>query len=679
MATTPSEGGNATTASMTPAQRLAAKHSAAQSHHATVEDGEDEEFLAHSPSSMETPSATTQNGAAPEQASHRSEKATGKPKAYEAPSTKANGQPSKQNTAVNLNMQSEEAFPSLSAPKSQVGAMSSRGKEPAAGTYVNGGHPWSNTSSKSSTPVSGAPPAAMSFPGNRGQGISIPGRKSQTITVLANHLKSRAEMKKPIQEILRDLQRRSKATVDMKSSAGSVTFYAQGPTMDSVTQLLKDVVANVGARQLVKEPVPISMRAQIIGKQGAKIQEIEKRTGAKIRLAKQVAVPSDYEDDDTTVDVEIEGDALTAAQAQQEIKAIVGQRAFTINKRMHHVPPEYYPFLTGAHNTRVNAFEDGREVKVKIPQYHTWHTQPPPPKIHPNQPAPFTPQDGYHILISGDREAARQVQEEIEREVARLRSDLNHDQISIPKERHSFILGGRGNSLHDFLEETGCSIIMPPPSSDTEMLTIVGPREQIDYASNKVMDLAMSVQMHSLDIGRQHPQAPAGAQAHSRDLMRYLQQRQALRELEQLHNANVMVPQDPEGSSAWQVFARDGRNAIKARTELMNLVSAHPPARFRNLDLHPYHQHRLQKQHAQAVRDNYGVHLVFAEPELSNGPLLLVYEGPSSAQDYRFPKTRPSHDEASQFQQALAEAEQYILNQAGNQNITEQSFEIPLK
>ena len=466
----------------------------------------------------------------------------------------------------------------------------------------------------------------------------------------------------------------------MKSAAGAVTFQAQGPTVDSVHQLLKDVVAQVGARQSVKIPVPLSVRAHIIGKQGAKIQEIEKKSGAKIRLAKQSAVAPDAEDDDdATVDVEIEGDAITAEAARREIEAIVGQRTSTVSTRMRHVPPEYYPFLAGAHNSRVNAFEEGRNVQVKIPHYHTWQAQPPPPRTHTHHPLPFTPQEGYNIHISGDRDAARQVQAEIEREVAELQSILYHDQTSIPRERHPFILGDRGNSLHDFLEETGCSVIMPPPSSDTEVLTIVGPKDQIENATNKVMDLAMSMQMQSLDIGRQHPQASGGGRPHSRDLMRYLQQRQAFQDLEQLHNANVVIPEEQGGPSAWQVFARDGRNAIKARTDLMNLVSAHPPARFRNLDLHPYHQHRLQRQNAQVVRDNYGVHLVFAEPELDDKQLLLVYEGPGSAEDYRFPTSRPSGEELARFEQALAEAEAYILGQAMDQSIVRQSVEAPIK
>lgn len=677
---------------LTPAQRLAAQHSQAQSvpanHHATVEDVVDDQDLAYPPPPppkapiVQSEQSVTPASSAPQASSTLdppvSAKAAGKQKMKESEDAHPRPiQPSIPKNAQSApNTSSEEAFPSLGTPK--VGNQSPWSNQPPSTRQatLNG---FSNASSRSATPVTSAMPPAMNFPASRGQGIVLPGRHSHSITLNSSHLKPRSEMKKPIQEILRDLQRRSKATVEMKSASGAVTFQAQGPTLDSVHQILKDVVAQVGAKQSVKVPIPVSVRPFIIGKQGVKIQEIEKRTGAKIRLAKQPPGPMNVEDDDATVDVEIEGDAITAEAARREIEAIAGQRTSSVNMRMRHIAPEYFPFIAGAHNARISAYEDGRDVRVKIPQYHTWSSQPPSSKSGPSQIVGFRPQDGYHILISGEREAAKQIQADIESQVAQLQHELNIDHVPIPRERHSFVLGDQENSMHDFLEETGCSVIMPPASSDSEALTIVGPEDQIENAANKVMDLAMSMQMQSLDVARLHPQTPNGPEAHSRDLMRYLYQRQALRDLEGLHGASVVIPEEPNASSAWQVYARDGRNAIKARTDLINLVSGHPPTRFRNLPVHPYHQHQLQKHHAKVVRDKFGVHLIFAEPQQDNGPLLLVYEGLESPKEYKFPQSRPSASDLAQFEHALAEAEKFIIQQLGDEKIIDHSVEAPSK
>lgn len=401
----------------------------------------------------------------------------------------------------------------------------------------------------------------------------------------------------------------------------------------------------------------MSTLPSIIGKQGSRIQELQKSTGARINVNKSTQRSANLDDDDL-VDVEIQGNSVTTALAEQEIQAIVRERTSTVNLRLRDIPPELFPFIAGPHGQHISPLEDGRDVRVRIPHYHTWDVQPPAQASSPSQPVKFQPQDGYHIVVSGDREAAQQVQTEIQRRAAELQLMLTTSPLDVEREKHRFILGEGASSLQDFLQETNCSVILPPPSDDSETLTVVGPPEHIDAAVNKVMDLALSMAMTSVDISRQHPNAPRTAQAHARDVGRYLQQREALQRLEQLHEANIVVP---DNASPWQIYSRDGKNGMRARKEIADLVGAQVPARYRTIDnVHPFYQQHLQQQHAQLVRDQYGVHLMVAEPEMEDSPLLLVYEGLGDIESYEFPRSKPTPEDVASFEESLAEAENYI-------------------
>ena len=412
------------------------------------------------------------------------------------------------------------------------------------------------------------------------------------------------------------------------------------------------------------------------------VQGISKRTGARIQISKVEESPAHEDDDDSaTVDIFIEGDAVAAEMARREIEAIVNERTSTVNMRLKDIPAEFFPFISGPHNARINALEEGRDLRIKVPQYHTWSMQPPPQAPSSKQPPHFVPHPSSHIQISGDRIAAQEARAEIERHVEELRRQITLSQLAINRGQHQFIVGDSGVSLHDLLEETGCAVILPPDSDDTEMLTITGPLDKIDLGIDKVMNLATSMQMSSVDIARQHLNAPMGPQAHARVLTRYLQQRQAIEQLEKLHDARIVLPTTEDGPMTWEVYSREGKNTIRARSDILNLINAHPPTRFRHVEVNPFYHQHLRRQATLQIRDTHGVHLLFPEEVEQTPQLILVYEGQgSSGADYELPKQRPSPDEVTEFETALRDAQEFILGMiSGQQEIGVQSIEVPSK
>lgn len=242
---------NGTTAELSAAQKLMQKHEA---HTPTIEDAEDDNDVVkhgdgpHSASVLEAADGTDDAPlVVPTWTPPVSEKVAGKQKAPE--------QPPKEKKA-HLDTKSHELFPELGGGKTQnapsVASIWS-GKKPviaksddANGTgahdAANGG---SAATSGAATPTStSAPAAALGGPGN----FSIPGRHSERISLAPNQLLSRSQMKKPLADVLKDINKKSKANVTVSTgNAGLQWFSAVGP-QDACRQALKDVVEQIGAK-----------------------------------------------------------------------------------------------------------------------------------------------------------------------------------------------------------------------------------------------------------------------------------------------------------------------------------------------------------------------------------------------------------------------------------------------
>lgn len=434
----------------------------------------------------------------------------------------------------------------------------------------------------------------------------------------------------------------------------------------------------------MKIPIPTSVRAHVIGRQGAVVQRISKQTGARIQIPK----PEDNlhleedEDDSMTIDVIIEGDAVSAESARREIEAIVNERTSVVNMRLHDIPPEFFPFIAGPHNSGVNALESGRQIRVQIPHYFAWSQQPPTQPSSSGMVPQFIPDPKNQIRISGDRLAAQEARSEIEQQVDYLRRKITLSQLPINRGQHQFIVGESGNLLHDLLEETGCAVILPPITDDTEILSITGPQDKIELGIEKVMNLATSMQMSSVDIARQHPNAPMGPQRHARALTQYLQQREAIAQLERQYDARIVLPSNLESPTNWEVYSRDGKNTILARSEIMNLVNAFPPTRIRHVPADPFFHKHLEMHGAKMIRDEYGVHLLFPHSVEETPEVILICEGLTKGYDgvYEIPKQRPNSNDILEFEKMLNKAQEYIHSLIqGQAEIESSSVLVPQK
>ncbi|PKS11507.1 hypothetical protein jhhlp_003272 [Lomentospora prolificans] len=565
-----------------------------------------------------------------------------------------------------LDTQSHELFPELG---------SSKGKASASAIPTWGAR--TGASNGASNGSSGPALASVAKPA-----VSLPGRNVETITIDPQHILPRQKLRRPIPDIIKDINKRSRAKITMSSATnGRLKFEATGP-QDVAQQALKDLVSQIGTKNTITVAIPQSARAHIIGKQGSTIKALQERTGARINFPKlEEAQAALDDDDDAEIHVTIEGNTISAASARDEILKIAKERAANVQTKVRGIPAEFYPFIAGVQNARAQALEETNGVRIQIPPHTGWTSQPIPPAGPPSQQPRFSAEGVEdHISLAGDRTSVQKVRAEIERLAADLEKQLHVEQFSVQRGRHQFIIGNLGIPVEDFFADTGCHILLPAEGED-DTVTIIGPADNVSDAAEKAMDLALNMQCSNFDVSRFHRGAPNGAAVHAQNVTRYLRHRREIERLESLYNTRINTPFSEHGALPWEIYSRDGKNAIRAQSEITSIMNGHPPSRIASVPIDPFFHSHISKNVTPRVREDYGVHIVVPEANEAGAPILLVFEGPSSADSpYQLPKAAPSKDDVRIFQQGLEDARKYILDLVNKQEeVTSISIEVPQK
>lgn len=397
---------------------------------------------------------------------------------------------------------------------------------------------------------------------------------------------------------------------------------------------------------------------------------MQETTGARIQLPKTEDTPAATDDDDDTVDVTLEGNPVAMEMATQLIGKIADERMGPINLKLRNIPAEFYPFIAGVNDENADAWEKAHDVQVQIPSYHTWTSQPPPQQpAEGKAPAFVKAAEDNHISITGDRAAVQNVRAEIERLADQFKQELALRQLSVDRAQHQYVIGDRGISPQEFFATTGCAIILPGPA-DQEAITFIGRAEALEAAENHALELATSLQQGTVPIARQ------GNREHARFITQYLRDRREIERLEKEHQTHIATP--PTADS-WTMFYRNGKNAIRARTEISSIIDAHPASRLSTVAVDPFFHAHIRKEISPKVKEDYGVHLVVPEGNDSESPVILVFEGDGGLQpDYQVPRGQPSPAEIAAFKQGLEDARAHILEILSKQaQIISSSIDVP--
>ena len=619
-----------------------------QSHHATVEDTSDEE--------LHTKPAA----------------------AAEATGSEAKPTPAGSAKKASLATDSHELFPELggAAPKPSANIA------PVWPARANAANGRSGATPVNGTPKPSAPPSGANTPTHAAPSLSIPGQNVEYLLLGPDHVLPRAQLKKPLTDIVKDFNRKSRAQIKMVTQPDNmIRVEATGPKGDVTMQALKDFVGLIGTKLTLELEVPRWARPHIIGKGGSAIKNLQEKTGARIQVPKDDghAAADDIDNDESCIQVVVQGNSLQAAHARNLIYQIMGDRAGQVNVPLKGIPAEFYPFIAASKDSLVGNAEQEKGVQIRVPPAQAFSATRPAVPASSERPV-FSPAADSFIHLAGEREAVRAAREVIEKKAQELHDQLLVELIHIQQGRHQFIIGERGISMAQFFEDTGCTIVIPNDEDD-EVVQVIGYADQVANGVEKTIDLAMNMQCSNIDISRFHRQAPGGAAAHARNVTRYLQQKRELERLEKDYAVHVNTPFSEAGALPWELYARDGKNAIRAQSEIKALVDGHPPARIATISVDPFYHQYIKKEVSPQVRDSFGVHLVVPEPSEPSAPVLLVYEGSESpATSYQVPRSQPSQKDITEMQKWLQDAQRHILGLMHKQeDVASTSLEVPVK
>ncbi|KAI1437123.1 putative RNA binding effector protein Scp160 [Xylaria sp. CBS 124048] len=592
----------------------------------------------------------------------------------------AKGTGKRASPASTLDTGSHEAFPELGVPKTTATRTNYPPIWGGAKGSANGntnGTSWS----ANGTPLASTPNSGITTPTGVPPPMAIPGRNVETIVLPSSSLLPRNQLRRPILDIVKDINRKSRAVITMSTApGGQLKFEAAGP-QDKAQQALRELVSQIGRKETATISIPQSTKAHIIGKAGATIKSIQEKSGARIQMPKvnEVSISTD-DDDDTMIDVIIEGNTHTAALARQLIEKIVGERTANASIKLKSIPTEFYPFIAGPNNSLAQALEAEHGVQIRVPQHLPWAAQVPQMPVSGQRPTFAPSPHDNHIQLAGERAAVVAARAAIEHRVQQLQNELRMDQVDIRQGAHQFIIGERGIPSGEFFADTNCVVLLPSePGIDT--VTVIGRADDVSNGLDKAMELATQVHTSVFNVAKHHSHAPGGESAYTRDLARYLRQRKEIERLEQLYKLNINTPYTSGITSPWELYAREGKNALKAQKEMSSIVSSHPPSRLTTLPVDPFFHSYLRNDIKPKVQDTFGVHMVVPDASDAELPVLLVFEGPEVKEDgYEIPQKPPAASELRVFQQGLEDAKKHILGLInGQEKIETTTLEVPVK
>ncbi|KAL1838701.1 hypothetical protein VTJ49DRAFT_2291 [Mycothermus thermophilus] len=572
-----------------------------------------------------------------------------------------------------------ELFPELggSANKSPANLAPVWPAKAGANGRSNGASPVAGTPDVSAPP-SGAATPRLGVSSNPPK-LSIPNQYSEFFLINKNEIRPRSELKRPLADLVRDFNRKSRAQIKVAPHADDVLrIEVTGPKGEATTKALKDFVALIGTKAKLDLTIPRWARPHVIGKGGATIKAIEEKTGARVHVPKDDAQAAvDQDDDEAVIRVVVEGNSQQAAHARDIIDRIVNERAGDVEVPVKGIPAEFYPFIAGPNNSFLSALEQEKGIRIRVPPAQPFSATPPVVPGPQGRPV-FTPAESSFIQLAGDRHAVREARERLEQRAEELRNRLTVEPVHIQPGRHQFIIGDRGISMQQFFDETKCTIVLPTEEDDD--VKIIGFAEDTAAGVERTVALAMDMQCSNMDISRFHRQAPCGAAVHARNVTRYLQDKRELERIAKAYNVHFNTPFSDQGALPLELYSRDGKSIVKAQAEVRALVDGHPPARIATVTVDPFYHPYIRKEVSPHVRQTYGVHLVVPEPSEPKAPVLLVYEGFSDPDSFQVAREPPAKNAISEMQKWLRDAQAYLDElMSQREPVMSRQIEVPIK
>lgn len=240
------------------------------------------------------------------------------------------------------------------------------------------------------------------------------------------------------------------------------------------------------------------------------------------------------------------------------------------------------------------------------------------------------------ISISGDKEKVQLVKQALEKSYAGIEKTSRTVAISIPKRQHKYLYGKNGETLKEILNESGCTVELPPLDDPSENVTIRGPDAELVKGLTCVMEKARAVHVSILDLTENYKSSGQDALKHARFALKYLLNKKSLKKIENDHNVQVGVPQAEElkKSVNLEFVSKVEKDAALAQLAVSNILRELTPEAFGFASVERYlHQYILSTHRAaiERIQSNNNVTIIIPDEKENSASILLVYGGEDKA------------------------------------------------
>lgn len=87
------------------------------------------------------------------------------------------------------------------------------------------------------------------------------------------------------------------------------------------------------------------------------------------------------------------------------------------------------------------------------------------------------------IVIAGEKEGVMTAKAKIEKIYKDMEKRCTTVSVEVPKSQHKYVIGQRGSTIQEILQETGVSVEMPP-SDSSGTITLRGPHDRLGLGKN---------------------------------------------------------------------------------------------------------------------------------------------------------------------------------------------------
>ncbi|KAF8453318.1 hypothetical protein BGX38DRAFT_1268706 [Terfezia claveryi] len=421
--------------------------------------------------------------------------------------------------------------------------------------------------------------------------------ETTSILELQGHEKlPKNQLKRGMADIGKDVEKKTGTRIQMSTTSAGVTVVIIKGRPGDVSVARRELMRELCPRRIIAISIPTSVRPHIIGRKGETIKRLQQETQTKINVPKMAEGETPlFEDDGTTIEITVEGDAEGTEICRRMIDVIVAEKTAHTVIRINDIPGKFYPFIAGPNFQTINDLQRDKGIKIDVPEYfHTSTKELSPPPGPSSFAARKTPQ-----------------------------------KKQILKNKHRFIYGNRGKGIHELLEKCGCSAVLPADDVRVDSIVVTGPSEKIGNGISAVMSIVNSYIVIPMPLWKAHQNSPIGGDAHARALVRLWAKTGELKPIELALEAEFVTPKNLGEKFNIDIIARSTEAANAARDQFKELVARYTPGKIEVMKIDPLCHPTIIGKHGQGLKqvlDKHGVQVLIGEDSSFGDEVFLVIE-----------------------------------------------------